>query len=419
KPLEFDTLVSNVSTFSKRKIYSNLLFRNLEEIEITNIHTRMFTSLNSLESVFFKKYSYCLYVSVVDRCRPLSDGISSNNQLLYKPIFRYTNWITCFATCAGNIMVLFGRYMFRDENKVLSLIIKNLAVSDLLMGIYLLLIGIHDMKYRNIYNLEAQNWMASWSCTVTGIIAMVSSEVSVLLLVFMSVDRFLIIAIPYGRYSALTMRETVIALTFIWCLGIILAVFPALAYLSSTRYYGVNGLCFPLHIDDPYLVGWEYSAVIFFGINTTGLIIISFVYVGMFISIWKTRNATNLQEKDYNFAVRFFFIVLTDVSCWLPIVTVKAAAFLGASVSADLYGWLVVFILPINSALNPILYTFTTPRYRAHIIKKVPSLIKEAANMSKNNGNKICAGEIDHLKLACTKESNLNKTNLRIVVNKF
>lgn len=28
-----------------------------------------------------------------------------------------------------------------------------------------------------------------------------------------------------------------------------------------------------------------------------------------------------------------------------------------------MYGWLVVFVLPLNSALNPILYTFTTPKY--------------------------------------------------------
>lgn len=34
------------------------------------------------------------------------------------------------------------------------------------------------------------------------------------------------------------------------------------------------------------------------------------------------------------------------------------------SFSADLYAWLVVFILPLNSAINPLLYTFTTPKYR-------------------------------------------------------
>ena len=34
---------------------------------------------------------------------------------------------------------------------------------------------------------------------------------------------------------------------------------------------------------------------------------------------------------------------------------------------ADLYAWLVVFILPVNSAINPFLYTFTTPAFRATV----------------------------------------------------
>lgn len=58
------------------------------------------------------------------------------------------------------------------------------------MGIYLFIIGIQDATFRNIYNQEAHRWISSWTCTITGMVAMVSSEVSVLLLVFMSVDRW-------------------------------------------------------------------------------------------------------------------------------------------------------------------------------------------------------------------------------------
>lgn len=38
--------------------------------------------------------------------------------------------------------------------------------------------------------------------------------------------------------------------------------------------------------------------------------------------------------------------------------------------SADMYAWLVVFVLPLNSAVNPFLYTFTTPKYRTKIVQR-------------------------------------------------
>lgn len=53
----------------------------MEEIEIENIDLEMFNHLDSLESVYFKKYKYCSFVPLVPRCRPLSDGKLINPQI--------------------------------------------------------------------------------------------------------------------------------------------------------------------------------------------------------------------------------------------------------------------------------------------------------------------------------------------------
>lgn len=310
----------------------------VEEINMENLEKNSFDNFKNLDFVYFKKFHYCAtYAPNVKKCRPASDGVSSLDHLLVKPLLRAAVWGISSVTCLGNALVLWGRFTAKDENKVLSIVIRNLALSDMLMGIYLMVIGLKDVHFRDTYKQFANTWMSSWSCILLGILAMTSSEVSVLILSFMSIERFILIAAPLkGQKHALTGKTTAKAMCGIWIIGIILALIPAIHWRNSTKFYGLNGLCFPLHIDDPYLVGWEYSAFIFLGVNLLGLIIIGYVYVGMFISIWRTRHNTPLSVGDSEFALRFFLIVFTDAACWAPIIALKIIAIMKYPVARKL-----------------------------------------------------------------------------------
>lgn len=52
----------------------------------------------------------------------------------------------------------------------------------------------------------------------------------------------------------------------------------------------------------------------------------------------------------------------------LAIVNSYIFSVLGISIGDDLYAWLAVFVLPVNSALNPILYTVTTKMFRQQVL---------------------------------------------------
>ncbi|XP_050448592.1 relaxin receptor 1 isoform X2 [Cataglyphis hispanica] len=344
---------------------NNLRSLGVEDINMDNMEKNAFDIFPKLDFVYFKKFHYCMtYAPKVQKCRPISDGVSSTSHLLSKSLLRAAVWSISCVTCLGNSLVLWGRFTAKDENRVLSIIIRNLAVSDMLMGIYLFIIAIEDARFRDNYQQEASTWMSSWSCTLLGALAMMSSEVSVFILSFMSVERFILIAAPLKGHRTMTFQAASSSMIVIWIIGFILALMPVIHWRSSTRYYGVNGMCFPLHIDDPYLIGWEYSAFIFLGLNLLGLMIIGYVYAAMFASIWRTRHATPLSVGDSEFALRFFLIVLTDAACWAPIIGLKILAMMNYPVPPDLHAWVVIFILPVNSAINPLLYTFTTPKFR-------------------------------------------------------
>ncbi|XP_054709369.1 relaxin receptor 1-like [Uloborus diversus] len=348
-----------------------LIELNLESNMITSLPTEIFRDLHSLKSLYFKKFFYCSYAPYVRICTPKTDGLSSTEHLLVWPALRMSVWFVALMTCAGNTVVLTWRVLSRKEDRVLSLFIKNLAFADLLMGIYLVAVGAQDVSFRDKYNKYAHAWMSSWHCTACGVIAMISSEVSVLILSLITFERYRCIR---TNVRVVTLAGARYCLGAVWAVGFLLAIIPVLTWPQEQGFYSSNGLCFPLHIDDPYLLGWEYSALVFFGINFSAVILIIVLYIRMFFIIKRDRQSARpvimKKHEDAVLALRFFFIVLTDCLCWIPIVLIKLLALVGVSISHNLYACVVVFILPINSALNPVLYTIAAPTELRRRIEK-------------------------------------------------
>ena len=70
-------------------------------------------------------------------------------------------------------------------------------------------------------------------------------------------------------------------------------------------------------------------------------------------------------------AIRMALIVGTDFICWMPIIIMGLLSASGAvEIPADVYAWTAVFILPLNSSLNPYLYTFSVAWQRKKARKK-------------------------------------------------
>lgn len=157
-------------------------------------------------------------------------GLSTTKDLLSKSVLRYSAWMMAFITCLGNSLVLWGRYTQRDENRALSIVIRNLAVSDMLMGFYLSFIAIQDHRFREQYHFNSMEWVTSWSCIVIGMLAVTSSEVSLLILTFISIERFLLIAGPFNSRRRLNTNNIQLCLFAIWLSGGTIALFPGIQW---------------------------------------------------------------------------------------------------------------------------------------------------------------------------------------------
>lgn len=144
--------------YTQLRIDTDLLrFWNISYLNLTGIRSEVidFKAINDLKSLKYIVYNHFYYCSMTPNvllCKPNTDGLSTFRDLLGKPILRYTTWSMGFLTIFGNIMVLWGRFIYRDENRAVTMVIRNLAVADIMMGFYLIVIGVLDHYFRHQYH---------------------------------------------------------------------------------------------------------------------------------------------------------------------------------------------------------------------------------------------------------------------------
>lgn len=75
----------------------------------------------------------------------------------------------------------------------------------------------------------------------------------------------------------------------------------------------------------------------------------------------------------------------------------KNASFIGYKINQDTYAWLIIFVMPINSAINPLLYTLTTKLFKEKVmpslccgfkIVRQEPILKENSSSSSSSGGR-------------------------------
>ena len=303
-----------------------------------------------------------------------NDDFANCESMFKNPTPRKSIWAVGSLSLAGSVFVITWRSVFKDTNTVQSIMLLHLAVSDGLMGAYLITLGVKDLLWRGEYYLHDFQWRSGLACQITGATSLLSSEVSLMLMALISADRLKNIVFPF-RGGALSRKMTHILCAIIWLVGFLLAFFPmfGLRYFEDFKtyynYYGKSVVCLPLQLSRHKTEGWEYSVSVFVGLNFFLVIFITVAYLAIFISRVRVKNQSANTRRETGLAKRVFFIIFTDCLCWMPIIVFGMRSLLEKNFEPprDLAAWIAVFALPINSAINPILYTLATPKVKNNI----------------------------------------------------
>ncbi|CAG2236616.1 G-protein coupled receptor GRL101 [Mytilus edulis] len=252
-----------------------------------------------------------------------------------------------------------------------SFLIANLAIGDFFMGVYLMIIAVVDTYYRGNYYIYDRYWRESVMCKFAGFISTLSSELSVLTLTVITIDRLVCIIFPL-KLKRLGMKEALIVMPSLWVLVVFLSACPLLGIEYFENFYGRSGVCLAFHITPDHVGGWEYSVFVFLVLNFVSFLLIFLSYLWMFFVAKKTTTAVRKSKalSDKSMAKRMTLIVMTDFMCWVPIILLGFASLGGAHVPQQVYAWIAVFVLPLNSAINPVLYTISTATFLGNVRKR-------------------------------------------------
>ena len=341
-------------------------------------------------------HKMCCYIKNLRDCvtiekQPLMFQCGS---LMQNSLLRVFMWVIGLSSVFGNIFVLFWRIRSKNENNiqtVQAVFVGNLAFSDLLMGFYMIFLASVDRYYGDEFFIVSDDWRVSIPCRIASTLAILSSETSLLLILFITFDRYLVLVFPFSLEKHFKKLSATIAVIGIWCITLPLSLSASFLADVDSDFYELSDVCiglplvtrpasykvkthnishdtitaplFTVNVPSGSDSSWYFSLVVYLGLNFCLASIIVVCYTIIFVSVRNSRRAvrkTRQVTDDIIMALRMIWVAMVNSLCWLPvtIVSILSQADL-ISVPLELYVWTVVFILPINAALNPYVYTIS------------------------------------------------------------
>lgn len=356
---------------------------------ISRIYPEMFVNVTVKTNLYFDNFKLCCpqlhnEETYLKGCQFPKDPFSSCSDLISSNCLQVLLFVSGFLALIGNGVVIVYRIVF--DKAIFKMgygqFVTHLSFSDFLMGVYLIIIASADVNYRGSYLWDEIQWRNSVLCKLAGFLSTLSCEVSTLFVFLITFDRFLVIRFPFGQFKL--RGKTVVGLCIVaWTVGIVLAIIPALSYFGGWSVYTATGTCVGLPLISDSNPGWLYAQSIFIYVNFVLFIVIAIGQVviykamsDMTINMTCLNGSSTRRAQDMTVAKRLSLVVVTNFLCWFPIGVLGLVVLSGYDIGIEAYSWLVVTVLPVNSAINPILYTVPGLIMKWRRFKESPTHLK-------------------------------------------
>lgn len=348
-------------------------------------------------------------------CTPEADAFNPCEDIAGFGFLRVAIWFINILAIAGNLTVLLVLFTSRNKLTVPRFFMCHLALADLCIGVYLLMIATVDLRTRGFYSQHAIEWQTGPGCSAAGFLSVFGGELSVYTLCTITLERWHTItnALQLERRLVLSQAATIMAVGWLVCLG--MGMLPLVGVSSYTKV----SMCLPMDIDAPPAQAFIIIILLF---NVGAFTVVCVCYVLIYLAVRNPEFPG--RSADAKIAKRMAVLIFTDFLCMAPISFFAiSAAFRFPLITVTNSKILLVLFFPINSCANPFLYAIFTKAFRkdayqlmsvmgcwkskARVYRMKASGSENAMRSNLGSSNKECPTDV---KLAATATEEITNT---------
>ena len=323
--------------------------------------TKEYASYNFSSQCLYKSescYNSEIQVTKVHRCWDIDNDVL-NSIYVFGSLDIFLNSLVVILTLSSKCL----------RENVTMIFIANLALSDVLVGLYGLGIAI---SRRVLTYPEFESKLLGSLCLFLGSLWVVGEFMTIVTSFLLTFERYVVILYGLVPNRRINCKKAIAYLAVSWILAVVVAVLPLVGIGS----YSTNTFCLPIQPSRKVTSVFVYSV----GITLLGVVLYILtipLYIRIFLYVRNSGSQVGI-KRDGVLARRIAVLVFSNmVFFFFPtingLIWMLTPAFNNLSVTTRevLVGSLPVVLYTVNSFVNPLLYAYRNDRFKQVLRLKI------------------------------------------------
>ena len=335
---------------------------DINNISFSDISITCFTGIRRVFTITTDYYVCCVAPEEFYCTSHPSQYLCSD--ILPTETLKHTYKVISMLALLLNVLSIFTQLFTTHLKKTFSYIVIFINTCDLLCVIYLCCIWIADQWYQTRFLIRERSWNSHILCFASFGIILWFTMLSPALLTLLCVVRLLAVLSPIKNKSKILPYSIYLCNFLCICSFVASLGFTLIFKLTQNKIH--HNLCLPFMDPAGSLSLIQFVTWFVVCLHSITSIAITLMHCLLYHKVKESRKVVEKSKSKDNSNTRLICqLVVSDTSyflCWYPAVIIYILSIFLSSFPAEVFFWLVVVIIPINSITSPGIFLVMTMR---------------------------------------------------------